>query len=138
MKKVKRGLRNNNPGNIRINTDKFKGEVIPSPDPAFKNFETMAYGYRAIFKTLQTYARKYQLTTIKQWIYRWAPPKDNNHTEAYVSFVCKYTQVGPDVSVDCDNKEFMCKVAAAISYQENGVAPDLSEVNTGWTLLIRR
>lgn len=138
MKKVTRGLRNNNPGNIRINTDEFKGEIIPSPDPEFKKFETMAYGYRAIFRTLQTYARKYKLTTLNQWIYRWAPPKDKNHTEAYVSFVCKYTQVGRDVPVDCDNKEFMCKVAAAISQQENGKVADMSDVRMGWTLLVGR
>ena len=32
-----RGLRMNNPGNIRISTTKWKGEVIPSADKSFKH-----------------------------------------------------------------------------------------------------
>lgn len=47
-----RGLRNNNPGNIRINDDLFQGEVRPSKDKSFKQFETMAYGYRADVRNL--------------------------------------------------------------------------------------
>lgn len=50
-----RGLRNNNPGNIRINNDLFQGEVGPSEDKSFKQFTTMAYGYRAMFKILSNY-----------------------------------------------------------------------------------
>lgn len=42
MKKVTRGLRNNNPGNIRINTDVFQGEITPSKDKSFKQFRSMA------------------------------------------------------------------------------------------------
>ena len=46
MKKneLPRGLRNNNPGNIRRNSDVFQGEVNPSRDQQFKQFKTMAYG----------------------------------------------------------------------------------------------
>lgn len=45
MKKnnLPRGLRNNNPGNIRINDDLFQGEIRPSKDKSFKQFTTMAY-----------------------------------------------------------------------------------------------
>ena len=53
-----RGLRNNNPGNIR-NSDAtdWKGEVKPSQkkDNAFEEFGTMAHGYRALIKLLQNY-----------------------------------------------------------------------------------
>ena len=63
MKKnnLPRGLRNNNPGNIRINGDLFQGEVRPSKDKSFKQFETMAYGYRAMFVILRNYIRNYKL-----------------------------------------------------------------------------
>lgn len=61
-----RGLRNNNPGNIRKNSDLFQGEVTPGKDRDFKQFKTMAYGYRAMFKILSNYYRKYHLTTIRQ------------------------------------------------------------------------
>ena len=82
-----RGLRNNNPGNIRINDDLFQGEVRPSRDKSFKQFETMAYGYRAIFKILRNYLCIYKLDTIRKMVGRWAPPGDNNHTEAYIKAV---------------------------------------------------
>ena len=51
-----RGLRNNNPGNIRKNSDVFQGEKTSS-DREFKQFKSMAYGYRAIFKILLNYGR---------------------------------------------------------------------------------
>ena len=70
MKKnnLTRGLRNNNPGNIRINGDLFQGEVRPSKDKSFKQFETMAYGYRAMFVILRNYIRNYKLDTIRKMI----------------------------------------------------------------------
>lgn len=53
-----RGLRNNNPGNIRKNNLKYDGEFCPSADDQFKQFKEMAYGYRAIYVILYTYQKK--------------------------------------------------------------------------------
>ena len=47
---MSRGLRNNNPGNIRRDRDKWQGEIVPSQDQSFKQFSSMAYGYRALIK----------------------------------------------------------------------------------------
>ena len=49
---MSRGLKNCNPGNIRQSKSRYKGEVRPSRDPAFKQFESLAWGYRAIFMLL--------------------------------------------------------------------------------------
>ena len=43
-----RGLRNNNPGNIRLSRTLWQGEIRPSQDRSFCQFRTMAYGYRAL------------------------------------------------------------------------------------------
>ena len=43
-----RGIRNNNPGNIRKDGSVWRGEVA-GPDKSFKTFETMAWGIRAIY-----------------------------------------------------------------------------------------
>ena len=51
-------MRNRNPGNIRRSATKYLGEVAPSRDAAFKQFETMAWGYRAMFVLLDSYSRK--------------------------------------------------------------------------------
>lgn len=129
-----RGYRNNNPGNIRISEDKFQGEIIPSQDKEFKQFETMAYGYRAIFKILGNYQRNYKLDTIRKMISRWAPESENN-TLAYVMTVSSRSGISPDDPVSADNREMMIRIVAAMSYVENGVEADMSDVIRGWELL---
>ena len=133
-KKIVRGLRNNNPGNIRINSDVFQGEITPSKDRSFKQFKSLAYGYRAIFRILATYKRTYKLETIQQWISKWAPPEDNNDTQSYIALVCRYSGMSASDVIDTANKEVMCNIVAGISFQENGVEPDMSEIEAGWRL----
>ncbi len=135
MKKneLPRGLRNNNPGNIRRNSDVFQGEVNPSRDKDFKQFKSMAYGYRAVFKILSNYHRVYKLTTIRKMISRWAPENENN-TAAYVSLVSSYSGIGPDDLLNFD-REQMIRIVAGMSKVENGREAVMSDVVTGWNLL---
>lgn len=135
MKKneLPRGLRNNNPGNIRINGDLFQGEVNPSRDTEFKQFRSMAHGYRAMFKILSNYYRVYKLTTIRKMITRWAPENENN-TSAYVSLVSSYAGIGPDEPLSFD-REQMIRIVAGMSRVENGREADMSDVIAGWNLL---
>lgn len=128
-----RGLRNNNPGNIRRNNDVFQGEVNPSRDKEFKQFKTMAYGYRAVFKILFNYYRIYQLTTIRKMISRWAPENENN-TSAYVSLVSSYAGIAPDDLISFD-REQMIRIVAGMSKVENGREADMNDVIAGWNLL---
>lgn len=128
-----RGLRNNNPGNIRRNSDVFQGEVNPSRDQQFKQFKTMAYGYRAVFKILSNYYRKYSLTTIRKMIGRWAPENENN-TSAYVSLVSSYAGIGSDDLISFD-REQMIRIVAGMSKVENGRDAVMSDVIAGWGLL---
>ncbi len=129
-----RGLKNNNPGNIRINSDHFQGEIKPSRDKAFKQFETMPYGYRAMLKMLQNYKKNRGCKTIREMISRWAPESENN-TKAYYTFVAEKVGISPDIEVDTFNKELMCNIAAAMSKIENGIDPDMSDITAGWNML---
>ena len=129
-----RGYRNNNPGNIRINGDKFQGEVIPSQDKEFKQFESMAYGYRAIFKILRNYQINYKLNTIRQMIIRWAPKKEND-TANYISFVSEISGIPADDPIRTDNREMMIRIVAAMSRVENGIDADMVDIIDGWNLL---
>ncbi|MCM0721617.1 structural protein P5 [Parabacteroides sp. W1-Q-101] len=128
-----RGLRNNNPGNIRRNSDVFQGEVNPSRDKEFKQFKNMAYGYRAMFKILSNYYNKYQLNTIREMISRWAPENENN-TAAYVSLVSIYAGIAPDALISFD-REQMIRIVAGMSKVENGREAVMSDVIAGWNLL---
>jgi hypothetical protein len=91
-----RGIRNNNPLNIRRSKDKWQGLRTLQEDKEFFQFSEMKYGWRAAFVILcRTYYKKYGLKTISDIIYRWAPPKENN-TAAYIRRVSDYISIGPD------------------------------------------
>lgn len=89
MNQRPRGIRNNNPGNIRhganwhgLNPD---GRKI---DPAFCVFTTSVAGIRALAKVLINYKRIHGLNTVRQIISRYAPPNENQ-TTAYIQSVAK-------------------------------------------------
>ena len=129
-----RGIRNCNPGNIRITKDKWKGLREAQTDKDFFQFKTMAYGYRAMIRTLQNYRKRHGCGTIAEFIRRWAPPKENN-TVTYIRFVCNKLEVSPDWIPNVEDKSTMCMVAYAISQFENGVEPLMDEISEGWDLL---
>ncbi|MBS9422263.1 structural protein [Photorhabdus caribbeanensis] len=118
-----RGIRNNNPGNIRWGDD-WQGLVPESQrtDKSFCQFVSPEYGIRAMIKILHNYNRKYGLKTIKGIISRWAPHNENN-TGAYINHVCKDTEVTGDQVVDVFNKEFMTKLIKSVITMENGSQP---------------
>lgn len=130
-----RGIRNCNPGNIRNSKTKYLGEVRPSRDAAFKQFETMAWGYRAMFVLLHTYSRN-GYRTLRQMITRYAPPIEN-HTENYIAHVSRWAEVFPDASLDTLDPAVMISVVGAMSRMENGVPAVDSDVREGWRLFMQ-
>ncbi len=130
---MSRGLRNCNPGNIRRSKTKYEGEVRPSRDAEFKEFCSMAYGYRAIFVLLDSYRRRYGLSTIRQLITRYAPPNEN-FTDGYVRYIVQQTGIAADQSIDTCNERDMVAIVAAMSRIENGVAAKMEEIEEGWRL----
>ena len=129
-----RGLNNRNPGNIRQSKGRYKGEVRPSRDPAFKQFETMAWGYRAIFVLLHTYRTRHGLRTIAAMIARWAPPSENK-TELYIRTVSRRSGIPADRPLDTRDRRTMIPIAAAISFVENGTTADMHDVEKGGSCL---
>ncbi len=130
---MSRGIDNCNPGNIRLTRIRYRGEVRPSRDPEFRQFESLAWGYRAIFVLLDTYRRRYGLDTLREMIGRWAPPSENR-TEHYIAIVADRTGIGADEPIDTRDRATMVAVAAAISWVENGVTATMREVFEGWRL----
>ena len=130
---MSRGLTNCNPGNIRQSKTRYKGERRPSRDSEFKEFESLAYGYRAMFVLLDTYSRRYGLCTIRQMLNRYAPPKEN-FTEGYIRFVSAKTGIAPDEIINSRAARDMVPIVAAMSQIENGVAAVMADVYKGWEL----
>jgi hypothetical protein len=117
-----RGIRNNNPGNIRKSKDPWQGLAEQQTDPDFFVFQSPIYGIRALARTLITYQDKYGLGTITAIISRWAPPTENK-TDAYISEVIAKTGFTADQAVNMHSYADLKAVATAIIWQENGHQP---------------
>ena len=93
-----RGIRNNNPLNIRKGNN-WKGERPHQTDKAFEEFQSMEFGIRAGFIILRKYINGYfgltaKHNTIEKIIRRWAPPSENA-TQNYIDFVAKDMGIAP-------------------------------------------
>ncbi len=132
---LSRGLRNKNPGNIRINRSRFQGEVVPSSDSEFKEFMSLAWGYRAMFLIIHNYNQLYGINTLDKIIGRWAPEEEND-TNAYISVVAKRLNCSRGSHIDSLNPEIMIPMVWSMSKIENGVDPELQEIEVGWKLFI--
>ena len=135
--KLPRGLRNNNPLNIRRSGDKWQGLKVLQEDKAFFQFSEMKWGWRAAFRLLcHTYYGKYKLRTIRDIITRWAPPKENN-TEAYIRRVTDRIGIGPDRELgdpQTHPTQWMM-IGIAMAIVENGTTNlDYLSMLKGWEL----
>ena len=96
MKKIikTRGFRNNNPLNIRKGVSKWEGRAKEQNDSEFVTFVSMAMGYRAAWKLMESYRLRFlkqgDSFTVHNIIHRWAPPADGNNTTAYIQTVLSY------------------------------------------------
>ena len=126
-----RGLRNNNPLNIRHSKDKWQGAATTQTDPSFVQFTSMAYGYRAAWKTLDTYCLRFRQQqksyNVRNIISRWAPPSEND-TEAYISAVVCLSGLGGYENIPRPNRyrnfarlEKTARLIAAMTCVENGI-----------------
>ncbi len=124
-------MRNNNPLNIRNGMSRWRGMRSVQTDPAFVQFESIEMGYRAAFVLLDTYRTRYQLRTLRQIIFRWAPPHENN-SYTYLLHVCLWSGItNPDHVVE-DGE--LPAIVAAMHRQENGCMPDMKQILHGWEL----
>ena len=122
-------------------------------DPAFCQFENLAYGWRAAFKLLtRTYYHTYRLYTIRAIVTKWAPPNENN-TRAYVENVSRLTGIGPDeplgipsespsrwialgaAGIPSESPSRWIALGAAMAIQENGITSiDWFAMLKGWEM----
>ena len=132
-----RGIRNNNPLNIRRSKDQWKGLAEAQTDRAFVQFKTLEYGWRAAFYLLtRTYYHKYRLYTIRTIICRWAPSNEND-TNAYIANVSKLTGIDPDepIGIPSEAPSRWIALGLAMAIQENGVESlDYFAMLRGWAM----
>ena len=126
-----RGIRNNNPLNIRHSADQWQGARAEQTDKVFVQFTSMAYGYRAAWKVLDTYCltfkRERKAYNVRNIIGRWAPPTENN-TGAYVRSVVMLSGLGGNENMPRPKRyrafnevEKLVSLIAAMTCVENGI-----------------
>ena len=134
-----RGLRNNNPLNIRRSADRWVGARAEQTDPNFVQFESMAYGYRAAWKTLDSYWKHFKVQrqpfTVHNIIHRWAPPSEN-HTDAYVRTVLQLTSLGGNERLPRPfmgyQLEKLTHLLAAMTVMECGIPMEQVDMDAIW------
>lgn len=133
MKKTTpRGIRNNNPLNIRIGNT-WLGERPKPTDDEFEEFVKIEYGYRAAFCILRRYIRRYNKNTIAAIISTWAPTNENN-TQRYIDFVAAQLKISPADVIDYSDKVTMIRLVEAMQLMECGVAADVDKVRKGYDM----
>ncbi len=123
-----RGIRNNNPGNIRHGENWLElNPNGPDIDSAFCVFTAPVYGIRALAKVLVNYKRIHGLNTVRQIVSRYAPPNENQ-TTAYIQSVAKQLGVYPDTVIDIEERGVLTVFIKAIIRMENGIQPYSDEL----------
>lgn len=121
-----RGIRNNNPGNIR-HGDKWQGLADKQTDAAFCVFKAPEWGIRALVKILRNYQTKHGLKTVESIINRFAPQIEND-TSSYILSVCQVLNVKPRDVIDVFEPGIMINLLKAVIRHENGIQPYSDEV----------
>lgn len=119
-----RGIRNNNPLNLRKSNILWKGKIRLGTDNEFEQFVDIFYGIRAAMVNMRTHikqdAQRLIRCTVKREIARWAPPTENNTTR-YVQLVCQRAELQPEDTLDFTNKQMICRLCHEMAYMECGV-----------------
>lgn len=131
-KAIPRGIRNNNPLNIRIGNT-WLGEVKEPTDPAFEQFISMPYGVRAGFIILRRYIRRYHLNTVPKVISTWAPSSENNTTR-YIDTVCSLSNIAPEEILDYANADQMFRLVDAMVFVECGQHISEQHIRDGYRM----
>ena len=135
---VPRGIRNNNPLNIRKGNN-WKGERKVQTDKAFEEFETLQYGLRAGLKLIRNQISGFngsrpKFNTIGKLIKVWAPPSENA-TDKYIDFVCQAVGKLPFDIIREDDQKLICEIARAMAFVECGQWIDIEQFESAWFLI---
>ncbi len=127
-KTIPRGIRNNNPANIRsADVNAWRGQN-GKDDDGFCIFTNPVMGIRAVSIIIRGYIEKHGCNTISKIISRFAPPSEND-TDSYINAVCSYMIMHADREVDLDRD--LAGLLYAIINHENGYCPYSMETISG-------
>lgn len=116
-KKLPRGIRNNNPGNLN-----FAGQAGATKEGGtggrFAKFGSMKEGVAALVRQIGLYVSRGK-NSIRKILEVYAPSSENN-TGAYISAVSRALGIGPDDPLDINSANQVMGLVKAITDHENG------------------
>lgn len=133
MHMIPRGIRNNNPLNIRKGSN-WIGLSKHQTDPAFCQFDSMTYGLRAGLIIIRTYMHKYNLHSIHAIVSRWAPPSEND-TNAYVKSVSSMMKMHALQTFEFSDRGRIVTLVSAMCKVETGISIDSKLIESAYDLL---
>ncbi|MEQ9641473.1 MAG: peptidoglycan DD-metalloendopeptidase family protein [Alphaproteobacteria bacterium] len=124
-----RGLRNNNPGNLRKDGTEWAGlrTADLQLDTAFYQFIAMEWGIRAMARVLRTYRDHYGIRTLRAMSARWAPFADHNDPVRHAQNVLANAPGvanSIDMDIDLADPAVAFGVVRGIAVAENGRKAD--------------
>ncbi|RMF21362.1 MAG: structural protein [Bacteroidetes bacterium] len=131
-----RGIRNNNPGNIKINPNNpWKGKVPEqwNSDGVFEQFWSYKWGVRAMIKLLLNYMDN-GFRTIRAIVNRYAPNSENP-TSQYIQFVSGRLGKDPDEPLTPDFETLRQLVQAMAAFENGREAVSDRQFVDAWMLL---
>lgn len=117
-----RGIRNNNPFNIKHGPSRWQGLSPIQEDRTFCQFISPEYGIRAGLMLFRRYQSSYSLLTVQDMLNRFAPSEENK-TDVYVGYVSKKLKVNPTDVIDVKDFDVAYLLTCAIISFENGEQP---------------
>lgn len=121
MTRTARGIRNNNPGNLRLPLSLTRPGDMGHDADGFSVFSTPEHGLDSLARQLVNYGKR-GLNTVLAITYRWAPPADNE-TYAYAHFIARHMKVDTDAPLDMVSTDVIAGLMAAMITFENGDQP---------------
>lgn len=135
MDNATRGIRNNNPLNIRHSKNQWFGMKELQTDKTFVQFVSRKFGYRAAFVLIRTYMVKHHANTIGKIIARWAPSSDGNNTQGYIRFVSKTTGIPVDEPLRFEDQKKMVSIVRSMAQMESGIIENEDILNEAYCMV---
>ena len=129
-----KGIRNNNPGNIKIGPSNWQGKIPVSQntDGVFEQFTSLQYGIRASLVLLQNYFVN-GYNTVRKIINRWAPGSENP-TSRYIDFVANGLGVDPDYKLGIFRSIDLAYYIFKFELGGNYISKD--QIRNAWQLIL--
>ena len=120
-KNVPRGFKNNNPGNLKIGNNDWKGRVptADNTDGLFEQFYSLVDGIRAMMKLIRNYDLYYSINTISGIISRYS----TTDQDEYIAYVSGKLQINPNFIINVKNDYTLIRLVKAMIQFENGYIP---------------